>query len=236
MHCLLLIGTLAATPAPLHEGTGALQARLLAELDRPQAIADLFRLYERRDENGDLVSLIATLESAAKSPRSRPDVRALAAEMRAELAIAQGQLPRAAALFDPIAPIRAWSIIGPFENEGRAGLLTAYPPEKEGYDPKAVHRGKEHDVTWRALPSGHAPYGFIDLAAAIYPRSDVAVYAATVLRSGQARAALFHLGASGASRLWLNGSWSMKTWPCTRHASTRRRSRASCGRATTSSW
>jgi len=205
MLCLLLIGALTATPAPLHEGTAALQARLLAELDRPQAIADLFRLYERRDENGDLGSLIATLESAAKSPRGRPDVRALAAEMRAELTIAQGQLPKAAALFDEVAPIRAWSIIGPFENEGRAGLLTAYPPEKEGYDAKAVYRGKEHDVAWRALPSGHAPYGFIDLAAAIYPRSDVAVYAATVLRLGQARAALFHLGTSGASRVWLNG-------------------------------
>ena len=205
MHCLLLIGALAATPAPLQEGTAALQARLLAELDRPQAIADLFRLYERRDENGDLGPLISTFETAAKSPRGRPDVRALAAEMRAELAIAQGQLPRAAALFDDVAPIRAWSVIGPFENDGRAGLLTAYPPEKEGYDPKAVHRGKEHDVIWRALPSGHAPYGFIDLAAAIYPRSDVAVYAATLLRSGQARAVLFHLGASGASRVWLNG-------------------------------
>jgi len=54
MHCLLLIGALAATPAPLHEETVALQSRLLAELDRPQAIADLFRLYERRDENGDI--------------------------------------------------------------------------------------------------------------------------------------------------------------------------------------
>ena len=99
MHCLLLIGALAATPAPLQEGTAALQARLLAELDRPQAIADLFQLYERRDENGDFGPLISTFETAAKSPRGRPDVRALAAEMRAELAIAQGQLPRAAALF-----------------------------------------------------------------------------------------------------------------------------------------
>jgi len=88
-------------------------------------------------------------------------------------------------------PRSALDIIGPFENDGRAGLLAAYPPEKEGYDPKAVYRGKEHDVTWRALPSAHAPYGFIDLAGAIYPRSDVAVYAATVLRSGQAQAAFF---------------------------------------------
>jgi tetratricopeptide (TPR) repeat protein len=125
--------------------------------------------------------------------------------MQGELAISEGQLPKASALFDEVAPIRAWSIIGPFDNEGRGGLQTAYPPEKDGYDPKAVYRGKEHDVAWRALPGGHAPYGFVDLSAAVYPRSDVAVYAVTVLRSARAQTALFHLGASGASRVWLNG-------------------------------
>jgi tetratricopeptide (TPR) repeat protein len=205
MHSLFLAAALAIAPAPLGESTPALQARLLGELDRPQAIADLFRLYERRDEKGDLGPLVIVLEGAGKSAKARPDVKALATEMRAELAVAQGQLPRAAALFDEVTPIRAWSFIGPFENEGRAGLLTAYGPEKDGYDPKAVYPGKEHDVAWRALPAGHSPYGFVDLAAAVYPRSDVAVYAATVLRAAKAHGALFHLGASGATRLWLNG-------------------------------
>ena len=205
MHSLLLLATLAVAPAPLDEATPALQARVLAGLDRPQAIADLFRLYERRDGDGDLGPLLMTLEKVAKSPRARPDVRALATEMRGELAIAQGRLPRAAASFDQVAPIRTWSIIGPFENDGRSGLLAQYPPEKEGYDPKAVYAGKEHDVTWRALPQGHAPYGFVDLSAAVYPRSDVAVYAATVLRAAQAQAVVFHFGASGATRVWLNG-------------------------------
>src|SRR4051812_47371447 len=205
MLSLVLAAAVALAPAPLDESTPALQARLLGELDRPQAIADLFRLYERRDEKGDLGPLIIVLEGTARSPKARPDVKALATEMRAELTMAQGQLLRAAALFEEAAPIRAWSVIGPFENEGRAGLLTAYAPEKDGYDPKAVYGGKEHDVAWRALPSGHAPYGFVDLGGAIYPRSDVAVYAVTVLRSAKAQGALFHLGASGASRLWLNG-------------------------------
>src|SRR5207248_11600493 len=205
MHSLLLLATLAVAAAPLDETTPALQARLLAGLQQPQAIADLFRLYERRDDNGDLAPLVMTLEKVAKSPRARADVRALATEMQGELAIAQGQLPRAAAAFDEVAPIRNWSIIGPFENDGRSGLLAQYPPEKEGYDPKAVYAGKEHDVTWRPLPHGHAPYGFVDLSAAVYPRFDVAVYAATVLRAAQAQAVVFHFGASGATRVWLNG-------------------------------
>src|SRR5207253_2221305 len=145
-----------------------------------------------------LSGLIGTLEAAARTPGARPDVRALAQEIRAQLALSQGQLPQAKTLFDQIAPIRAWSIIGPFDNEARAGLLAVYPPEKDGYDPKAVYRGKEHDVAWRTLPAGHAPHGFVDLSAAIYPRQDVAVYAASVVTSAKAQPALFHLGASGA--------------------------------------
>ncbi|HYS07434.1 MAG TPA: DUF3857 domain-containing protein [Myxococcales bacterium] len=220
MHSLLLALAIAsAAPAttpgdtnrgsaahvPYSEGTQALTARLLGELDRPQAIADLYRLFERRDEQGDLGPMLGTLARVAKSPRSRPDVRALAFEMQAELAAARGELPASVALMDQVAPIRGWSIVGPFENEGRGGLLAAYAPEKEGYDPKAVYRGKEGDISWRALPVGHAPGGFVDLAGAVYPRGEVTVYAASVIRSGKPQAALFHLGASGASRVWLNG-------------------------------
>ncbi|HEY5677276.1 MAG TPA: hypothetical protein VIR81_10830, partial [Myxococcales bacterium] len=207
MHSLLLLAALVTNPAPapLHEATPALQARVLGELDRPQAVADLFRLYERRDEKGDLGPVTSVLEAAARSPKARADVRALAIEMRGELAVSQGQLPKASALFTEVAPIRSWSVIGPFENEGRAGFDAEYPPEKDGFDAKAVYPGKEHDVTWRALPAGHAPYGFIDLSSAVYPRSDVAVYAATVLHAARAESVLFHVGASGAVRVWLNG-------------------------------
>src|SRR5712691_10409094 len=101
MHSLLLLAALASvTPAPLDEPTPALQARVLRELDRPQAIPDLFRLYERRDEKGDLSALVATLDRAAKSPKARPDVRALALEILAELAVSMGQLPQAAAFLE----------------------------------------------------------------------------------------------------------------------------------------
>ena len=207
MHSLLLLAALAvAVTTSLDEGTPALQARVLRELDKPQAVADLFRLYERRDEKGDLAPLLGTLDEAVRSPRARPDVRAVAMEIRGELALSMGQLPKAAGEFERLAEIGNWSIVGPFDNEARAGLLTGYPPEKEGFDPKAVYHGKEHDVVWRALPAGHAPYGFVDLGAAVYPRTDVAVYAATVLKSLKAQPAIFHLGASGATRIWLNGN------------------------------
>src|SRR5207248_7060790 len=123
MHSLLLLATLAVAAQPLDETTPALQARLLAGLEQPQAIADLFRLYERRDDNGDLAPLVVTLEKVAKSPRARADVRALATEMQGELATAQGQLPQAAAYSAEGEPTRHWSSIRPFENHGRRGLL-----------------------------------------------------------------------------------------------------------------
>jgi len=203
---LLLAVALFAPSLRADEATPALQTRLLGELDKPQAVADLYRLYERRDEKGDLSGLIGTVEAAARAPKARPDVRALSREIRAQLALSQGQVPQAKLLFDQIASLGAWSVIGPFDNEARAGLLAVYGPEKDGYDPKAVYRGKEHDVAWRTLPAGHAPYGFVDLSAAIYPQKDVAVYAATVLRSAKEQAAIFHFGASGATRVWLNGA------------------------------
>ena len=107
MHSLLLAAALALV-APLDESTPALQARVLSGLDRPQAVADLYRLYERREERGDQSALLLTLEKASRSPKARTDVRALAAEMLGELAITRGQLAHATALFDGVAPIRTW--------------------------------------------------------------------------------------------------------------------------------
>src|SRR2546430_794693 len=48
----------------------------------------------------------------------------------------------------------------------------------------------------RALP---------DLSSAVWPVQDSTVYAATVLRSPRAGTFVLHLGASGATRLWING-------------------------------
>ena len=42
-------------------------------------------------------------------------------------------------------------VIGPFENAGYQGLLTAYPPEQD-MDLTAVYRGKAGEVRWRHTP------------------------------------------------------------------------------------
>jgi hypothetical protein len=48
-------------------------------------------------------------------------------------------------------PLRNVHLIGPFENAGYQGLLTAYPPEHD-MDLSAVYRGKAGEVRWRRAP------------------------------------------------------------------------------------
>ncbi len=181
-----------------------LAARLHAELDRAEALPDLIRLAELRDQDGDLQPIALALDEAASSPKARQDVRALAVHLRAQLWTAQDQQQKARSLVDGLAPIRAWSVIGPFDNDGRSGLSAVYAPESGGFDPASRVRGKQHEVSWRALPDV-APLGFVDLDGAIWPRQDVTVYALSVLPAAHAQGAVLHLGTSGANKLWVNG-------------------------------
>src|SRR6266850_741006 len=200
---LALLLPLAATAATGDER--ALSARLAGELGSARALPDLYRLYELRDEVADLPALARLFDRIASDRKARADLRAAALEVRAQLAVAQGQLPQAKSIVERAAPVRTWAVIGPFDNDGRRGLRTVYGPETDGYEPAAKYPGKDHDVSWRTLPPQLFPLGYVDLSSAVWPAQDSAVYAATVLRSPRARTALLHLGASGATRLWVNG-------------------------------
>ena len=205
LAALALLLPLAATAATGDERAEALSARLAGELGSARALPDLFRLYELRDDVADLPALARLFDRIASDRKARADVRAAALELRAQLAVAQGQFPQARSIIERAAPVRTWAVIGPFDNDGRRGLRAVYGPEKDGYDPAAKYPGKDHDVSWRTLPPQMFPLGYVDLSSAVWPAQDSAVYAATVLRSPRARTAVLHLGASGATRLWVNG-------------------------------
>jgi len=201
----LLLGVLPSSSARAQEMRATeLIRRLAGEHDQPQALPDLIRLAELREQLTDLRPLAEALDSGAQDPKGREDVRALARHLRAQLWIAQGEMERGRAEIDALAPIRAWSVIGPFDNDGRSGLSAVYPPEAGSFDPSASVKGKEHAVSWRVLPDV-APLGFIDLDGAVWPRQDVTVYAASVLPAPRAQGAVLHFGTSGACKLWVNG-------------------------------
>jgi len=197
----LLVAFSAAAEMPR---VAELAQRLQGETGEPEALADLIRLAELRDQEGDLQPLAVVLDATAKDPRAREDVKALAHHLRAQLFVAQGQAGRGREEIDNLAPIRAWSVIGPFDNDGRSGLSAIYEPETKGFDPAARVKGKQHEVSWRPLPDV-APLGFVDLDGAVWPRQDVTVYAASVVAAPRGQGAVLHFGASGASKLWVNG-------------------------------
>ncbi len=207
------LGKLAACLAPLaltlpaaaaNPRIAELASRLAAEHAQPQALAELIRLAELRDQEGDLAPLREAFDRAIDDRASREDVRALARHLRAQLDLAQGEVSKAREEIDKLAPLRSWAVIGPFDNDGRAGFSAIYAPEQDGFDPRATLHGKEHDISWRTLPEV-SPIGFVDLDGAVWPRQDVTVYAATLVPAKRAQAAMLHFGASGASRLWVNG-------------------------------
>src|SRR5712692_1317833 len=205
LAALALLLSAAAPAASSGDRAAALSSRLAGELRSARALPDLFRLYELHDEVADLPALGRLFDKIAGDRRARAEVRAAALELRAQLAAAEGQLPRARSIIERAAPVRAWSVIGPFDNDGRTGLRAVYGPETDGYDPAAKYPGKDHVVSWRALPQQLFPLGYVDLSSAVWPAQDSTVYAATVLRSPRARTAIVHLGASRATRLWVNG-------------------------------
>lgn len=203
---LLFAAPLLAAPPPSFPRTvEQLSARLLASLEEPRALAELVRLSEQAEREADLPRLAAALEKVVAARRARADVRALAQHLLAQVRVAQGQVVQGRALADQLAVVRAWAVIGPFDNDGRRGFAAAFPPEREGVRFGARYEGKEHEVAWRALPDV-APLGVVDLGSAIAPRQEVVVYAATLLPSERARGAVLHLGASGACKVWLNGA------------------------------
>src|SRR6478736_7338779 len=112
---------LAAPEAVKPRSAPALAQRLLSTLGDPAALADLERFADAGEREGDLRLMAATLESASQSAKARPDVRAYAIQLLGQVRMAQGQVAQARQLADQLAFVRAWAILGPFDNDGRRG-------------------------------------------------------------------------------------------------------------------
>ncbi|MBS2022508.1 MAG: DUF3857 domain-containing protein [Deltaproteobacteria bacterium] len=198
---LLLACPVFAAPA---RTAAQLAGRLSSELGEARAVADLIRFTDAVDRESDLKLWTATLEGVLRTKGARADVRAMAQFLLAQAQTMSGDLTRAHATADALGFVRAFSIVGPFDNDGRRGHEAEFAPETEGLVFGKEYAGKEHAVSWRVLPDLW-PLGLVDLTSAISPRLDVTVYAATILPSDKARAVVLHLGTSGATKLWLNG-------------------------------
>ena len=97
-----------------------------------------------------------------------------------------------------------WNVIGPFDNTGRKGFETVFPPENK-IDLTAEYDGKEGKVKWTELVTDDE-YGMLDINKA-YPGEikEVTGYAYTEFKSEAARPIELRLGCKNAWKVWLNG-------------------------------
>ena len=94
-----------------------------------------------------------------------------------------------------------WKVAGPFDNTGRTGFETVFPPE-EGVDLDATYEGKAGEVEWEDLATADE-YGMVNLPFGML--KEVTGYAYTVFESEEAREVELRLGCKSAWKVWVNG-------------------------------
>jgi tetratricopeptide (TPR) repeat protein len=202
-------GQAPAAPEPSSaDPAAAALAAALSDLERdrvrPRAIVALSRLHELEQTAPDLSRLSRAYQAVAEEPRAHPEVRALARWRLAGVERSRGNLRRAEAELARLGFVRGWWIAGPFDNEGRRGLASAFPPEA-GIDLGARFPGKVGEVGWRPLPPEVQAWGAAAVGAALRPNREVTVYALAVLESRRQQRARLWLGTSAPFVLWVNG-------------------------------
>ncbi|MEN9797013.1 MAG: hypothetical protein RL653_709 [Pseudomonadota bacterium] len=204
----LPVGPTAAPPAtsaadPQLAWVRAQAAAALAHGDSPRAAADVLRLHAARDTVVDLQELAGPLESLVSRTQTEPRVRALARHLLGDVERARGRGVRAKELVAPLGFLGQFQVLGGFDNEGKAGCDTDFGPEA-GLDLASPVETAGRTFRWHPLPVRPRD-GFVDLGAAVYPRSEVVAYALTFLEADKEGTVALWLGTSGAHRLWLNG-------------------------------
>jgi hypothetical protein len=98
--------------------------------------------------------------------------------------------------------IQDWSLIGPFDNTGKAGFNVVFPPENND-DLTAEFKGKDQKVRWTKTFTTDN-YGIVDLAKVQAPHKGAITYARAEFMSDKARDVDFRLGTPNSWKLWVN--------------------------------
>src|SRR6266511_2384899 len=145
------------------------------------------------------------LARLADDRSAHPEARALARFRLAGVERARGNLQRSAAHLRRLGFVGGWSVIGPFDDQGKRGFDVVLPPEK-AVDLGAKLPGKVREVAWRPLPPEVFSEGFVHLGAAVSPSREVVAYALAVVEAPHDERVQLWLGASGAAKVFVNGA------------------------------
>jgi tetratricopeptide (TPR) repeat protein len=179
---------------------------VLARGKDPAAQLDLLRMVRNGDEADPAVTL-ASFRKVVENRAVDPQHRVFAARRVAWDLRRTGDVPGSAAAFDALGYVRAFRIVGPFDNEGKRGFTSELGPETDRLAPPsaaAVYRGRERDVRFRAMPD-ILQGGYLSFDAVFRPTENVCGFAETSLHADKAGPITLWLGAGGASKLYFNG-------------------------------
>jgi hypothetical protein len=104
--------------------------------------------------------------------------------------------------------VTRWKVIGPFDNRGRIGNATIYPPEQtrtaRAPDFTATYPGKDGPVAWRDFAT-QDQFGQVDINKALGRKLEVVAYAAADFNAAATAKVELRVGTENACRVWLNG-------------------------------
>ncbi len=171
-----------------------------------RAILPILELYRQWNDVQPTVTLAALDRLAADRTLSVP-VRQYAAQLAARGRLRAGDPDASSRAFDALGYVRTWRVVGPFDNEGKAGFARQDEPEQlamSAVDEGARFEGRERPVGWRDYPDvGH--FGYVSFDAVFRPDTNVCAYAETWVTSPRAQPLSLFLGGGGAVAAWWNG-------------------------------
>jgi len=194
-------------PAPGRDVAADRSAAAIAALDRdhgPRAVVPLAELRELADEVPDRSRGILALGRLLDDADADAEIRGLARARLAREERARGNLQRAAAQVGKLGFVTRWLVIGPLDDEGKRVHDRALAPET-ALDLAARLPGKGREVGWRPVPNDAVVDGEVALGALLRPAEEVAAYAVAVVDSPRDQPARLWFGASGRSKVWVNG-------------------------------
>jgi tetratricopeptide (TPR) repeat protein/transglutaminase-like putative cysteine protease len=192
--------------------------RALDTLDHaqgPEAYAAIDRIWTLWDR-ADAVHVEEALLEASRSDKLGADARAYAAVLAAFARARRGDQKAATLRVKELGYIGSFLVVGPFDNEGKAGLDQVFEPEAEiaaPITPGRAYAGKERPVRYRAV-SNAFPFGWLDASALVRPETKVCIYATSFVHDEKllkgTRKIRAYVGAGGAFKLFWNGHEALK--------------------------
>ena len=175
----------------------------------PAAIVPLLGLLPEVHGEVDPQRLDRVLAEVASRKGRHPLVRSYARFLQARVLENRGRLDQAAAALRAEGYVVGWQIVGPFDNSGRKGETSVYPPETEDFGAAQTFTGKlsGEPLSWRVIDYTDAPRGgYVSFDDRLRPNTDVTGYATAWVYVPKEQDAAIHVGTGGPYEVWVDGA------------------------------